>query len=99
LELDEREKLILVEAAGVADDLARLEGLLARAGDERQVIRLLMERRQQRLAYGRLLAQLDLDGGSSLAVSPQSRRASKAGRARWAKHNELEARRRELRGG
>lgn len=82
LELDERERLILREACATADDLARLEELLGRTKERPDVVRLLSERRQQRLAYGRLLAQLDL-GGASTIVKPTSRRAANAAKVRW----------------
>ena len=91
LELDERERLILNEACGVADDIARLDALLKAAKDQRAQLRILSERRQQRLAFGRLLAQLELDGES--ARTPTQRRASRAARTRWRPHNEEVARR------
>jgi hypothetical protein len=91
LVLDEREVLILREACGVADDLARLDGLLEVAKDQQAQLRVLSERRQQRLAYGRLLAQLELSGEP--AKTPLQRRASRAATARWRPHNETVARR------
>jgi hypothetical protein len=89
--LDEREQLVLRQACEIADDLARLDDMLASAGDERQVLRVLGERRQQRLSFGRLLAQLEL--GGEPAKTPLQRRASKAAAARWRPHNEIVARR------
>ena len=91
LELDERETLILREACGVADDISRLDGLLENAKDERGELRVLSEKRQQRLAFGRLLAQLELDGEP--AKTPTQRRASRAAKARWRPHNKIVARR------
>jgi len=91
LVLDEREELILREACGVADDIARLDGLLKSAKDQQAELRVLSERRQQRLAFGRLLAQLELDGEP--AKTPLQRRASRAATARWRPHNEEVARR------
>jgi len=91
LVLDEREKLVLNEACGVADDLARLDRMLKSAEDERTVLRVLSERRQQRLAFGRLLAHIELDGEP--AKTPTQRRASRAATARWRPHNEEVARR------
>jgi hypothetical protein len=91
MELDEREALILREACGVADDIARLDGLLKAAKDQQAELRVLSERRQQRLAFGPLLAQLELDGEP--AKTPLQRRASRAATARWRPHNEAVARR------
>ena len=91
LVLDERECLILREACGVADDLARLDELLRAAKDQQAALRVMSERRQQRLAFGRLLAQLELDGEP--AKTPTQRRASRAATARWRPHNEERARR------
>jgi hypothetical protein len=91
LVLDERECLILHEACGVADDIARLDALLRSAKDQQAELRILSEKRQQRLAFGRLLAQLELDGES--AKTPTQRRASRAATARWRPHNEQVARR------
>ena len=91
LEFDERQTLILREACGVADDISRLDGLLENAKDERGELRVLSEKRQQRLAFGRLLAQLELDGEP--AKTPTQRRASRAAKARWRPHNEIVARR------
>jgi hypothetical protein len=54
-------------------------------------LRILSERRQQRIAFGRLLAQLELDGGQ--AKTPTQRRASRAATARWYPHNQDVARR------
>jgi hypothetical protein len=91
LELDEREALILHEACGIADDLARLDGLLSAAKDQQAELRVLSEKRQQRLAFGRLLAQLELDEEPN--KTPLQRRASRAAKARWPPHNEEVARR------
>jgi len=91
LVLDEREQLVLREACCVADDLARLDGMLEAANDERAELRVLAERRQQRLVFGRLLAQLALDGEP--AQAPLQRRAARAATARWRPHNEAVARR------
>src|SRR4051794_28702483 len=91
LVLDEREQLILREACGVADDLAKLDGMLKATKDQQAQLRVLSERRQQRLAYGRLLAQLELSGEP--AKTPLQRRASRAAAARWRPHNETVARR------
>jgi hypothetical protein len=91
LVLDERERLILREACGVSDDIARLDVLLKSAKDQQAQLRVLSEKRQQRLAFGRLLAQLELDGES--ARTPLQRRASRAATARWRPHNEETARR------
>jgi hypothetical protein len=91
MELDEREQLILREACGVADDLARLDELFTAATDQQAELRILSEKRQQRLAFGRLLAQLELDWEP--AKTPTQRRASRAANARWRPHNEIVARR------
>jgi hypothetical protein len=85
LVLDERELLLLREACGVADDLERLDGMITSAEDERTVLRVLSERRQQRLAFGRLLAQIELAGEP--AKTPTQRRASRAATVRWRSHN------------
>jgi hypothetical protein len=90
LELDEREELILREACGVADDIAKLEGMLKTCVKASEELRVLSERRQQRLAFGRLLAQLELSGEP--AKTPLQRRASRAATARWRPHNETVAR-------
>jgi len=81
LELDERETLILREACGVADDISRLDGLLENAKDERAEPRVLSEKRKQRLAFGRLLAELELDGEPN--KTPTQRRAWRAAKAGW----------------
>jgi hypothetical protein len=91
MELDEREALILREACGVADDIARLDALLEAAKDQQGELRILSERREQRLAFGLLLAQLELDGEPG--KTPLQRRASRAAKARWRPHNEIVARR------
>jgi hypothetical protein len=91
LVLDERERLILREACGMADDVARLDGMLEACVKASEELRVLSERRQQRLAFGRLLAQLELSGEPSR--TPLQRRASRAATARWRPHNETVARR------
>ena len=91
LVLDEREGLILHEACGVADDIAKLDGMLKTCVKASEELRVLSERRQQRLAFGRLLAQLELSGEP--ARTPLQRRASRAATARWRPHNETVARR------
>jgi hypothetical protein len=91
LVLDERETLILREACGVADDIAKLDGMLKTCVKASEELRVLSERRQQRLAFGRLLAQLELSGEP--ARTPLQRRASRAATARWRPHNETVARR------
>ena len=91
LVLDERERLILREACGVADDIARLDGLLGVAESQQGELRVLAERRQQRLTFGRLLAQIEL--GGEPARTPLQRRASRAASVRWRAHNEVAAER------
>jgi hypothetical protein len=92
LTLDERERLILAEACHAADALAALDSMLSSLPDDAVMakIKVMTEQRQQRLTYGRLLAQIDL-GESSGAVSPTKRRAQKAAQVRWAEHNRRKA--------
>lgn len=89
-ELDEREQAILALACRQADDLARLEQVIAAegattTGSTGQVVihPALQEARQARQAIGRLLAALDLteELGSRAAASTRGRRAAQA---RWA---------------
>jgi hypothetical protein len=85
LELDQRDLLVLSEASRLADTIADLEDALKREGVvlNGKLNSVVAELRQSRVAYTRLLAQIDLDvtGASQTATS---RAARSAARRRWA---------------
>ena len=92
---DPHERPLLDELARTSDRLAALRGTLAGMHPADPAwTRLAGEERQQRLAYGRLVSSIGLptgvvpDAASDKVVnlrglSPRSRRAQKAARARW----------------
>lgn len=89
-ELDEREQLILRLAAGQADDLARLdevvarEGVAARGSTGQVVVHpAVAEARLARIAIGRLLGSLDLSEEIGSRGTAASRRGRRAAQARW----------------
>jgi hypothetical protein len=102
-EYDERELAQLEHACRLTDTLARLDEQLE-AGvtvlGSRGQVRLhpaLVEARQTRLAIARLLGELELPtlAEDERMQSAASRRASNAANARWARRDDLRARREE----
>jgi len=91
LEPEAHERVILTEAARVADRLAQLRAALAGVElTEVAAVRLLAEERQQRVALSTLLvSRLGLPtglGGEQPAATPRGRRAQQAANTRWAAH-------------
>jgi P27 family predicted phage terminase small subunit len=102
--LDEREAVILTMAARQADDLQRLETVIAKDGamvtgsqGQPVVNPAIVESRQARLAINRLLGELSLpdDEDDEEPKTAAGRRAQRAANARWDQH----ARRRGMRRG
>jgi len=94
------ELAILELACRQADDVGRLEELLARdglvvPGSNRQprLNAAVTEVRQGRLALGKLLGQLSLPDEEARPMSDASRRAKKAADARWDRTRRLAERR------
>jgi uncharacterized protein with von Willebrand factor type A (vWA) domain len=87
IELDERERTLLDQAARQADDIAALEADIAEQGIRVPGSRAghtvlnpaISEARQGRLALGKLLGALELPE----SASDSSRRAQRAAEARW----------------
>ncbi|MDT0263982.1 hypothetical protein [Jatrophihabitans lederbergiae] len=99
-ELEESEVPLLTMACRQADDIARLEKIIAAEGvlvvgskGQPRLSAVVAEVRQERLALARLLAALQLpedvaagaDGSVVVAMTPASRRAQKASQSRWAR--------------
>ncbi len=100
-ELDERERAILVLAARQADDLARLEALIAKHGamvtgsaGQPVLNPAIAEARQARIAIDRLLGKLELPDEQEEPRSEAGKRARHAARARWDQRAQWEERRR-----
>ncbi len=98
-ELDERERAILTLAARQADDLAQLEGLIAKHGPRvtgsagQPVLNpAIMEARQARIAVDRLLGKLALPDENREPLTEAGRRAQHAARVRWAQAAERKER-------
>ena len=91
------ESAMLATACRQADDVARLEHLLADQGPivegsagQPRLSPVLAELRQGRLDLAKLLDHLDLPGEDEAAgMTPAQRRASKAASVRWANHRAL----------
>lgn len=92
VELDERDLAVLTLACRQADDLARLEvviakqGVMAKGSTGQPVVHpAVQEARQARQAVQRALAQLELpvDEDTEAGESAASRRARRAAEARW----------------
>lgn len=84
------EARVLGQAAATLDVIASLEaqvevdGVMVRGSQGQPVLHpAVAEARQQRQAFGRLLAQLDFEGDGESVVSMESARARKAAQARW----------------
>ena len=87
-DLDVAELIVLETAAHQADDIARLEALLESEGEiqvgsngQPKLSSVFGELRQSRLP----------DTSTGVALSPASKRAQKAGQARWQRQREREA--------
>lgn len=90
MELDERELAILTLAARQADDVAKLEALVKKAGPMAKgsagqpvLHPAVTEARMGRLAIDRLLGRLSLPAEDDAPRTEASRRAQRAARARW----------------
>lgn len=91
--LDPHERPLVEELCRTVDRLATLRAALATFEPaDKEWTKLAGEERQQRLAYGRLVSALGLPSGvipetagtdRVVGLSPRSRRAQKAARARW----------------
>lgn len=88
--LDPWEVELVAEVCRAVDRMAALRDRIAaaeEAGDDSRWLRMVQEERQQRAILGRVVAASGLptglveDGG--VGLSPRSRRAQKAARARW----------------
>ena len=98
-DLDVAALIVLETAAHQADDIARLEALLESEGEiqvgsngQPKLSSVFGELRQSRLALDKMLDQLRLpDTSTGVALSPASKRAQKAGQARWQRQREREA--------
>ena len=92
LRFEAHELAVLHFAARQADDVRRLEDLLAEQGPvvagsqgQPRLSPVLAELRQSRLAVGKLLGELRIpDDENSRPLTPAQRRAKKAAEARWA---------------
>jgi hypothetical protein len=99
------EQTVLEAACRQADDVARLEAVVAEHGPmtegSRGQLRLsgaVTEIRQGRLALGRLLGQLALPDEDGRPATASSTRARKAARSRWDRRDRLAEQREERRG-
>jgi pyruvate/2-oxoglutarate dehydrogenase complex dihydrolipoamide acyltransferase (E2) component len=102
-ELDGRELALLERACRQADDLGRLEAVLAEQGSmavgsagQPVVHPAIAEARQARLAIARLLGQIELPGEEEEPESEATRRARHAAKVRWRKRDEIAERRQRI---
>lgn len=102
-EFDARELLVVAAAARQADDLARLEAVIASDGvvtvgsaGQPRMAQVVAEARLARLALAKLLGDLVLpvEESDEPTESAASRRARKAADARWMRERQREERRR-----
>ncbi|WP_285492244.1 hypothetical protein [Actinomadura sp. NBRC 104425] len=91
LQLDPWEVELVAEVCRAVDRMAALRDRMAaaeEAGDDARWLRLVQEERQQRAILGRVVAASGLPtglvgGDTPAGLSPRSRRAQRAARARW----------------
>lgn len=97
-EFDQREAAILAAACRQADDIGRLEALLAVQGlvtvgaaGQPRLSAVLAELRQGRLALAKLLDSLRIPDDSGKVETQSSRRARHAAETRWALERQRQA--------
>lgn len=97
-ELDERERVLLNLAGRQADDLARLERVIAKKGamalgstGQPVVHPAVAEARQARLAISKLIGELELPDEEEKPSTSASKRAKKAADARWGRRGRVAA--------